>query len=193
MDEKEKNLLVNIIGAIDSQDREKMALLFGENPDQVNNIIPLGKQTWLGYAAQKGKVEAAKYLIEIGGDINQGDERDGIKPICNATAGGFHEMTKLLIDAGAILDVSSSVRNPLFGAITSRSPNITQLLLEAGIDSTVRYNSDTMKNMDAVAFALMWGDKESARLIALRNANGDEKTAVKALEEADKIAEENAR
>ncbi|MBB3142760.1 ankyrin repeat domain-containing protein [Halomonas organivorans] len=193
MKDKEEVIFVSIAHAIKSQDLEKLASLFSEHPEQVNRIIPLGRQTWLGYAASREKPRVVKYLIDIGVDVNKGDERDGRKPICNAASKGNYDIVKCLLDAGTVLDVSASVRNPLFGAITSRSPAITQLLLEAGIDSTARYNSDTMKNMDAVAFALMWGDKESARLIALRNAKGDEKMAVKALEEADKIAEENAR
>lgn len=193
MNDKEKVILVKILDAIDSQDLKKLVSLFSEHPEQVNRIIPLGRQTWLGYAAGDDKLKVVKYLIEIGVDVNKGDERDNRKPICDAASTGNYDIVKCLLDAGTVLDVSASVRNPLFGAITSRSPAITQLLLEAGIDSTMRYNSDTMKNMDAVAFALMWGDKESARLIALWNANGDEKAAKAALEEADKIAEENAK
>jgi hypothetical protein len=49
-----------------------------------------------------------------------------------------------------------------------------------------------MEDMDAVAFALMRGEKECAEIIALWNANGDEDAAKIALNNADQIAEENA-
>lgn len=54
-----------------------------------------------------------------------------------------------------------------------RSPDCVQLLLDAGIDSGVTYNSETMTDMDAVAFALMRGEAECAKFIAAHNLNGN--------------------
>ena len=58
--------------------------------------------------------------------------------------------------------------NPLFARIVGRSPEVAYLLLERGIDTRVRYNTETMKNMDAVAFAMMWG-----RVAALLQSGAD--------------------
>ena len=105
------------------------------------------------------------------------------------------------------MDVSASVRNPLFAAVPGwardRHPvhgsdtppenylKIAELLLDYGIDSTVRYNTDTMKNMDAMAFACMWGRQDIARLIAERQAEGDAGLVETLLLQADRIAEDN--
>ena len=180
-----------IVDAIKNEDGETLRGLFSDNPDHIEFYTPVGSQTWLGYAAQTGKLEAVKILLDIGFDINVGDKRENVKPICSA-ARGHYDVVKFLIEKGADLDVSLSVRNPLFSAIIGRSPEIVKLLLEAGIDSSVIYNSDTMKNMDAVAFALMRGETESAKIIAAWNTDGSEEQVAKYLRDADKVAKLNA-
>lgn len=178
--------------AIESEDCEKIRRILKENPEQISWHTPFGAHTWLGYAAQTGKVAAARTLRDAGIDVNTGDSREGIRPICCASANGHYEMVCFLLSSGAILDVSSSVCNPLFAAVIGRSSKIAQLLLSAGMDSTVRYTSKTMKDMDAVAFALMRGETDCAKVIAAWNAKGDEDQIRIALEEADRIAEQNA-
>jgi uncharacterized protein len=188
-----KNAFMQIVEAIKGEDCEAIERLFHENPDQVSAFTPIGGQTWLGYAAQLGKLEAVKALVSVGLDVNQGDKHDGDKPLGSAAANNHYDVAAYLLSAGAVMDVSLSVRNPLFAAIVGRSPDIVRLLLQSGIDSKVRYTSETMKDMDAVAFALMRGETECARIIAQWNAHGDEGVAGTALAEADKIAEKNAR
>ena len=70
---------------------------------------------------------------------------------------------------------------------------IVRLLLERGIDSKVRYNTATMKNMDAVAFAMMMGARAMARIIALWNEGGDVTKAEAAMEEGWQIALANTK
>lgn len=188
-----KNAFMQIVEAIKAEDCGAIKRLFHENPDQVSTFTPIGGQTWLGYAAQLGKLEAVKTLASVGLDVNQGDKHDGDKPLGSAAANNHYDVAAYLLRAGSAMDVSSSVRNPLFAAIVGRSPEIVRLLLQSGIDSKVRYTSETMKEMDAVAFALMRGEAECARIIALWNSNGDEEAANAALAEADRIAEINAR
>ena len=93
-----------------------------------------------------------------------------------------------LINNGSELDVSLSVRNPLFSAIVGCSPSCVQLLLDAGIDSGVIYNSESMKDMDAVAFALMRGESECAQLVAAHNLDGNTEKINEYLKRADEIA-----
>jgi len=130
--------------------------------------------------------------VEKGSDVNQGDEDFNRGPICSAASSKNYEIVKYLLAKGASLDVTTSLTNPLFSAIVGGSLNIIELLLEHGVNSKVRYNSNTMREMDAVAFALMRGEVDSAGKIALWNASGDEGCAKKLLEEADKIAAMNA-
>jgi ankyrin repeat protein len=188
----ERSIPAQIVDAIKGQDTGSLARLLRENSEQVSTHTPFGGQTWLGYAAQIGNLDAVRALIETGSDVNAGDKRDNIAPICSAAANGHEDVVGYLLRVGAVLDVSKSVRNPIFAAIVGRSPQIVRLLLEAGIDGTVRYDTETMTNVDAVAFALMRGEAECARVIAMWNAGSDESAADLALKEADKIAEINA-
>jgi hypothetical protein len=188
----EKSIQAQIVEAIKGQDMGSLARLISENPEQLSAHTPFGGQTWLGYAAQIGSLSAVRTLIEAGSDVNAGDRRDNVAPICSAAANGHEDVVSYLLCTGAALDVSLSVRNPVFSAIVGRSPRIVRQLLEAGIDGKVRYDSETMTNMDAVAFALMRGEAECARMIAMWNARGDESAAEIALKEADKIANINA-
>lgn len=189
----EKTIPAKIVDAIKSDDTEKLQILFKENPDQVNFYTPFGTQTWLGYAAQIGKLDSIKTLIKIGLDINSGDKREDVKPICTAANNAHYEVVKFLLQNGAALDTSLSVRNPLFSAIIGRSPEIVKLLLDAGIDSKAVYNSNSMKDMDAVAFAIMRGEREIAKIIASWNADGNEEDMIVYINEAEIIAEKNAK
>lgn len=186
-----------IVDAIDNGDCEAIRALITEHPEQKDFFTPFGSATWLGYAAGYGSLGTVELLIDLGFDVNKGDKYDERKPISNAASKGRSDIVAYLLSQGAVLDTSLSVRNPLFAAISGgtpkadRSPEVVKLLLEAGIDSKVRYNSKTMKNMDALAFARMWGKMECARMIALWNANGDEALAKEALVEAERIAYAN--
>ncbi len=178
--------------AIEAEDCKTISALLRENPEHIKWHTPFGSHTWLGYAAQTGKLASAKALLDAGINVNAGDKREDIKPICSAADNGHYEMVAFLLQGGAELDVSLSVRNPLFAAIVGRSVEIVKLLLSEGIDSTVRYTSETMRNMDAVAFALMRGEVECARVIAEWNTKGNGASIEQLLQEADRVAEENA-
>ena len=187
------SLPAQIFAAINAEDASALRQLFTENPSALNAHTFMAGQTWLGYAAQKGKLAAIRALSDLGADVNVGDKHDGAKPICSAASSGNSSAVRLLLELGAQLDIDASVRNPLFSAIVGRSPETVRILLEARIDARIRYNSTTMKDMDAVAFALLRGEQESAEVIARWNAGGDEAATLVALQEADKTAENNAR
>lgn len=188
----EKSLPLQLIEAINSEDQTTLRELIKENSEQLNLQTFMAGQTWLGYACQKGKLAAIAELCELGADLNLGDSHAGAAPICSAADNGHAEAVRYLVARGAELHVDASVRNPLFAAIVGRSPEAVEILLDAGIDAKVIYNSPTMRNMDAVAFALMRGERRCAELIAYRNADGEQSKAERALREADEIAERNA-
>ncbi|MEY8195429.1 MAG: ankyrin repeat domain-containing protein [Cycloclasticus sp.] len=189
---EQKNIALQIAEAIKTEDEAKILILFKDNPGQVEVFTPFGGQTWLGYASQIGKIVSLKTLVDVGISVNRGDKRDNRLPICSAAANDHIDIVVFLLKSQTVLDVSLSVRNALFSAIVGRSPRIVKLLLDAGIDSEICYNSESMTNMDAVAFALMRGELESARIIATWNSKGDENIANSALEKADVIAEQNS-
>jgi uncharacterized protein len=188
----QKSIPAQIVDAIKSEDRESIFNLFKENSEQVNTFTPFGGHTWLGYAAQLGKLGSVKALVESGVCINVGDNRENVLPICCAADSGHIQVVEFFLNNGAELDVSNSIRNPLFAAIVGRSLEIVEKLLDTGIDSKVRYDSETMSNMDAIAFALLRGEHDCARMIALWNTEGNEEEAKLLLLEADAIAEKNS-
>lgn len=163
--------------------------LFEAHPDQKHD--PVLPKSWLHFAAHHGRLEIVKLLLELEININEHEKYDGRTPLNSACSFGHLDVAKYLLDHGAVMDVSASIRNPLFGAIVGRSPQIARLLMDRGIDTTVRYNSLTMKDMDAIAFAWMQGEREIARMIAEKHANGDEAKIEALLAEADAIADAN--
>ncbi|ESQ75183.1 hypothetical protein ABAC402_10970 [Asticcacaulis sp. AC402] len=132
--------------------------------------------TWMHYAAAFGNVEIVKYLMVSGLDINSSENRDGRMPLDYASSNNNIEVVKYIIDQGCKFDTSTSVRNPLFAAIIGGSEKIVSMLLAAGIDTSKRYviGSEYNQPLDAVAFAMLQGQRGIARLIALRNSSGDE-------------------
>lgn len=193
--------LPGLADAIEARDLDQVKIVLAENREHIFHYTPFAGATWLHFAASEGATSIVEFLIDQGLDVNVGDHRDGRSPLADAAFGGHLDVVRLLLNRGAILDTSSSVRNPLFAAIsgsihinaswappTGEAPGIVSLLLEQGIDSRVRYNSPTMKNMDAISFAIQMGASELGRMVALWNANGDEDAANEALREARIIA-----
>lgn len=186
-----KTIASQIVEAIKAEDTALLRRLFEENPNQRDVYTPFGSQTWLGYAAQIGKLKSIKELESLGLNINLGDKREGRRPICSAAANDHSEIVEYLLSKGADLDTDLAVRNPLFAAIVGSSIESICLLLESGINVDARYDSDTMHNMDAIAFAVMRGCTEGARLIALSSVQ-DTAKAEELFIEARKIAKSNA-
>jgi hypothetical protein len=187
-----KSVPAQIYDAIADENVLVIELLFTRNPEQLNLQTFMAGQTWLGHAASSGKSLSVRKLVELGADPNIGTSSDGSKALCSACHSANPEIVRYLIERGAEIDTDASVRNPLFSAIVGRSPECVKVILEAGIDACVHYNSKTMDDMDAVAFALMRGERECAEIIARWIAKGDEAAATKALTEADEIAHRNA-
>ncbi len=63
------------------------------------------------------------------------------------------EIVKYLIESGAELDESLAKTNPLFGAIYGGHKEVVELLVDSGIDFSIRYTGESMKNMDAYEYA----------------------------------------
>lgn len=147
--------------------------------------------TLLHNVASDGSLASVEMLLREGFDVNAIGSSDGETPLVWAARSGNIEVVHYLLEQGAILQTEKSIQNPLFGAIsayTSQSNRqlpkerfnpIAQALLDAGIDATVRYNTDTMLDMDAMSFACMWGRQDIARMIA-EHICGDDETAITA-------------
>ncbi|WP_432199762.1 ankyrin repeat domain-containing protein [Erythrobacter sp. W53] len=183
---------IAIADAICAEDIGQIEEYFRQTPEQIDVHTFMGGQTWLGYACQKGMLQSARKMIELGFNINMLD-REGATPINSAAAHGNSEVVRHLIDSGAELDFPTPVGNPLFGAVQGKSVEIAEMLLDAGIDPLAVYNTDRYSEMDAVGYAIMWGQAEIARVIAERIAKGDQVMVEKLLANGHETAERNSR
>lgn len=146
--------LVQIVALIDA-DRERlhMTTVFG---------------TWLHFAASQGQLEIVKYLVSQGLDVNARSETvsSGYTPINVAASDGRVEVVRYLLSCGANLDISRGSReNPLFGAVVGGHAEVVKLLVENGIDTKIKYNTKTMRNMDALALAYELGRTDIVEIL----------------------------
>jgi ankyrin repeat protein len=154
-----------VLAAVESGDVEQFAKLVGDDDSLLRMSTPFG--TWLHVAASAGQVHMVEYLIGRGLDPNALGGTFGGGVLNAAASAGHAGVAELLISKGAALDVSEPERNPLFGAIYAGSKDIVMMLLKAGIDASVRYSGESMKDMDAVAFATERGQQELGEIIRL--------------------------
>jgi uncharacterized protein len=180
----------NISQALRDSDIASLRGLFEEYPEMIELDVP-AFGTWLHKAATQSSVEIIEYLIKRGFDINCKAGNGPETPLSNAATKGRVDIVKYLINNGAHLDTSNSVGNPLFGAIVGRSLECARLLIDAGIDTKASYilEGEVKILSDAVAFAMLRGEREIAHMVALHNANGDESQAQAAMAEGLRIAE----
>lgn len=200
--DRPKAVSAQIWEAIASEDIGEVRRLFRENPQEINGYTYFAGGTYLHYAASHPSVAMVEALVGIGFEINKPGSIDGDLALTVACAGGHHEVAEYLLDHGSAMDVSLSVRNPLFACISGYTSHrarpgedfltVARLLLDRGIDAGARYTSKTMVDMDATAFASMWGRRDIARLIAERLHGSDEAAIGRALAEAETVAIGNA-
>lgn len=153
-------------------------------------------------------------MVDFGADINLKDSRDGIAPIADACAYGRIDVVRYLLSHGCEFDVSTSLRNPLFSCISSalyRNPifatqagyrntdeaiehlaEVARLLIEHGVDLSACYIQQSMVDMDASAFAYMFGRREVADAIITALYGHDERAMAGAWAEAIEVATGNA-
>ncbi len=158
-----KKLPRAINAAIREGDAAKVEELIGGSSEVLNMSNPLG--SWLHIAARTGQVEVAKKLVELGIDVNSTGGAAGGNALNIAASEGHLELVKFLINRGANLDVSKPERNPLFAAIHNGHFDVARILIDSGIDTSVKYTGETMVEMDAVAFADEWGRTEIKTLL----------------------------
>jgi ankyrin repeat protein len=159
----DKQIAKEIRVAIKQGDIEKVVTLVGADKARLEMMTPFG--TWLHVAASHGKLEIVKRLVALGANVNATGGIAGGSPINEAASEGHLEVVKHLLSCGATMDVSEPERNPLFSAIYGGHPAIVKLLIENGIDTSVKYSGKWMSNMDALAFAKERGQLQIANML----------------------------
>ena len=187
--------------AIDTGDPALVRRVFMQFPAELNNPEP-STGSHLGWASRWADLQVVKAMVEFGADINLKDSRDGIAPIASACSGGHVEIAKYLLELGCELDVSASIRNPLFACIVGyggardepreRFAVIADNLIASGMDLTACYDQQSMVDMDASAFAYMWGRRDIAASVITKLYGYDERLVASAWAEAIEVAVGNA-
>lgn len=149
--------------AIKQGDVDRTMALIGSDKERLHLMTLFG--TWLHVAAELGKLQIVQRLVEAGLDIDAYGGVAGGTPLHLAASDGHIDVVRYLLSRGAMLDVSEPERNPLFGAIHWGHTEIAKLLIDSGIDISVKYTGETMRNMDALAFAKEWGRSDIAALL----------------------------
>ncbi len=150
--------------AIKVGDLKAMAAVFEANPDAITMNTPFG--SWLHVAASFGRLEIVRSLVErFGLDIDLKGGTSESSPLDRACADGQYEVVKYLLEKGAKIDVSAPELNPMFGAIISGNVAIAKLLIDHGIDTSIRYSGESMHDMSAIDFARERGADEFVRLL----------------------------
>ena len=153
----------HIRSAIKSGDFKQVHSLLSKNEDALEMDTPFGP--WLHVAASFGQLEIVKLLPEMGADIHAVGGVYGGTALNYAAMNGHFEVVEHLLDKGAKMDVSAPERNPLFGAIIHDHAAVGKLLIDRGIDMTVKYTWEWMGDMDALTFAEERGSTECVKLL----------------------------
>lgn len=149
--------------AIKSGQLETLKDLFEKEPEMLIWMTPFG--TWLHVAVAHGNLEIVKYLVNNGIDINIKGRTFSTNALERAAAKGYLEIAKYLISQNVEIDTSEPDRNPLFAAIHGGHLDIVRYLVKIGIDITIKYTGESMKDMDAYAFAVERGQTEIAEYL----------------------------
>lgn len=122
--------------------------------------IALGAERGLGLFHK----DAARQLVRGGADVNATDEAGRS---CFSYAGGDVEMTRLLVEHGAIIHADA-----IFGAINKKQPEVLDILLSASVDANIRFekNEHPLHHVAAISSQNIYDqkDREALRAAGLR-------------------------
>lgn len=166
------NIKKDIRAAIKQGNLLKVKLLVDDDKKIFNMMTAFG--TWLHVSATHGQLEIVKYFVESGINLEiqgGGSECTAIK---SAASEGHIEIVKYLLNKGAKVEVSDPTKNPLFGAVGGGYKEIVELLVESGIDISVKYTSKSGNERDACTYAFEIGQTEIYNYLK-------EQTALKAI------------
>jgi hypothetical protein len=149
--------------AIKAGDCETAKGLIDADPRQLHVMTVFG--TWMHVAAARDQVELVEWLVSRGADVNARGGIAGATPLHDAASEGHTRTIKYLLSVGAVMETYEPHVNPLFAAVHGGHKDVVRLLLDRGIDATIRYTGERMKDTDAAAFARLWGWTEIAEII----------------------------
>jgi len=121
-------------------------------------------------AVRTGNLDVVQQYITAGTNLDASDQDDGYTALMEATVNNCTEMARLLIDAGADVDlVDQNGWTALIYSARYNSPEIARLLIDAGADVDLV----TQDGSTALMFAAVSNRPEIARLLIAAGANVD--------------------
>ncbi|CRG88629.1 Ankyrin repeat domain-containing protein 50 [Talaromyces islandicus] len=132
-----------------------------------NDLKKYKDRTPLSWAAQDGRLDILKLLIQTGSAIDE-EDGGGRTGLSRASENGHEAVVKLLIDKGA--DVNCSSKNgftPLLLASNNSHEVVARLLIDKGADVNARNN----EGWTSLLWASQRGHEELARLFIDRGAD----------------------
>lgn len=150
--------------------------LLEKEPEMLTWMTPFG--TWLHVATAHGHLDIVKYLINAGIDVNTQGGNFSTNALERAATQGYLDITEYLINQSIEFDTSEPDRNPLFAAIYGSHFKIVQLLVENNIDISIKYSGNSMKDMDAYAFAIERGQMEIAEYLKRKMDENEQKEII---------------
>lgn len=106
----------------------------------------MSRQEW-------GILRSLNDFVDLGADINKAGGTFETGPLNTAVSSGHIELVKYLLLLGAMMDLREPFMNSLFGAIYHGRLDIVKLLVEQGVDTTVKYTGENMDDMDTLKYA----------------------------------------
>ena len=142
---------------------DSIANIIYHRPDLINSFSEDGF-TPLGLACYFGKEDVARYLLLKGADPNIPSQNGyNVYPINSSVAANNADITKILLEAGADVNVAqSSGVTPLHSAAHHGNIELLILLLEAGADTTTK----TEGGRTAAAIASANGHHDIAKILS---------------------------
>ena len=118
---------------------DRVAQLIIAKPTQIDDFTEDGFNA-LGLACYFGQYDVARHLVVNGADVNLPSKNGfNVYPIHSAAAGNYTDILKLLIEAGAEVNVKQQAGStPLHAAAQYGNLDMLIILLESGAEVNVR-------------------------------------------------------
>jgi ankyrin repeat protein len=186
-------------GKIEAQTLVLDELKKKKSPEELNehiNMLSFSGGSSVMFAAAGGHVECAKQLMELGADIKdiarsregyveklqkmieegqvQEDDPhvDGVTALHVAAQGGYVEMVKLLLEAGAdVAHKDDSERTPLVLAVQGNFGDVANILVAGGSDPNTPYVDADGESHNLLFDAIMVENEEFALLLIEKGAD----------------------
>lgn len=134
-----------------------------------------GQSTLLHFAAEYGKYDIAKYLVDKGANLNLQDNAKNTPLMVSTSVFSQHDsISVLLINQGANLNIvgssgSTALRNTIGIGGAGQQPNIFKLLIDKGAD--INFQCDECCNRTVFLFCCSWGTTEMLQQLIDKKAD----------------------